>query len=406
LRLVVVLAGVATVLKLQIAARTFGSNDVGYFGEFAEGVREYGPVGIYGHEFPASLYNHGPLAGWLLLAINWVLDHDVTSFPFLIRVPACLADFGTALLVFALVRLVRSPREAAAAALLVVWSPVLFVISGFHGNTDPVFVMFALLSVYLLVVRGWAFAAGAAFGIAVSIKLVPIVLAPLLVVVVLRLGWRKVGAFAGGGAVVFLALWLPVLLSRWQEFREQVLAYGGSALRQWGLPQFLTWAELTDVAAWLAGSGRFVILLASGLTAAAVVWRRPDALVPAVGLAFVLFLALSPAFGMQYLAWALAAAYLVDTRAATAYNLAASVFVVAVYSDWSGGPPWRWYDAWAVPFSAGEVVLMVATWVALAAVGVVGLRSLRGGVAGSTSATTPRGRWGLAPVDAGYDPRP
>ena len=121
----------------------------------------------------------------------------------------------TALLVFELVRLVRSPRDAAVAAVLVVWSPVLFVISGFHGNTDPVFVMFALLSVYLLVVRGWALAAGVAFGIAVSIKLVPVVLVPLLVVVLVRLGWRRVGAFAGGGAIVFVLLWLPVLVSRW-----------------------------------------------------------------------------------------------------------------------------------------------------------------------------------------------
>ena len=201
---VIVLAAVATVLKLQIAARTFGTNDVGTWGVFAEGVRHFGPVGIYGHHFQVSLYNHGPLAGWLLLAINWLLDHHVTSFPFLIRVPACLADFGTALLVFELVRVGRPAREAAIAAILVVWSPVLFVISGFHGNTDPVFVMFALLSVYLLVVRGWALAAGVAFGIAVSIKLVPVVLAPVLLVVLVRLGWRRLVAFAGGGAIVFL----------------------------------------------------------------------------------------------------------------------------------------------------------------------------------------------------------
>jgi 4-amino-4-deoxy-L-arabinose transferase-like glycosyltransferase len=388
LRLVVILAAaVATMLKLQIAARTEGANDVGIWGVFAQGVRDFGPIGIYGHHFEPSMYNHGPLAGWLLLAINWLLDHDVTSFPFLIRLPACLADFVTALLVFELVRLVRSARDAAVAAVLVAWSPVLFVISGFHGNTDPVFVMFGLLSVYLLVVRGWALAAGIAFGIAVSIKLVPVVLAPLLFVVLVRLGWRRAGSFVGGGAIVFLLLWLPVFISRWLAFRDQVLAYNGGALRQWGLQQFLTWADLPVVAEWLAERGRFGILLVSGLTAAALVWRRPNALVPAVGLSFVLFLVLSPAFGMQYLTWALAGAYLIDTRAATGYNLAASVFVLVVYGHWSGAAaPWRWHEAWAVPFSPRELALMVVTWVLLAAVGVVGLRYLRGGVAGSASA--------------------
>jgi 4-amino-4-deoxy-L-arabinose transferase-like glycosyltransferase len=382
LRLTVFLsAAVATVLKLEIAARTFGTNDVHYWGEFAQAVRDFGPVGIYGHHFRVPVYNHGPLAGWMLVAINWLLDHGVTSFPFLIRVPACLADFVTALLVFELVRLVRPARGAAIAAVFVVCSPVLFVVSGFHGNTDPVFVMFALLSVYLLVVPGRALAAGVAFGLAVSIKLVPVVLGPVLLVVLVRLGWRRLAAFVSGGAIVFLLLWLPVLLSRWHAFRVQVLGYNGIGFRQWGLPQFLTWAHLPGVSAWLSGPGRFGILLASGLAAAAIVWRRPGALVPAVGLSLVLFLLLSSAFGMQYLVWPLAGAYLIDTWAATGYNLAASVFVVVVYDRWNHAFPWDWYDAWAVPFSLRELVLMVLTWVLLAAVGFVGLRFLRGGAA-------------------------
>jgi uncharacterized membrane protein len=385
-------AAVTTVLKLEVAARTFGTNDVGYWGAFAAAVRRYGPVGIYGHHLRLPVqYNHGPLSGWMLAAINRVLDHHVLSFQFLIRVPACLADFVTALLVFELVRRTRPVREAAIAGVLVACSPVLFVVSGFHGNTDPVFVMFSLLSVYLLVVRRAALWAGVAFGLAVSIKLVPIVLVPLLLVVLVRLGRRRLAAFATGGAVVFLVLWVPVLVSRWHAFRVQVLGYNGGALRQWGLPQFLTWAHLPG--AWLAGPSRFGILLLSGLAAAAVAWRRPDAVVPAVGLAFVLFLLLSPAFGMQYLAWPLAGAYLIDLGAATAYNAVASAYVLVVYDHWNHHLPWHWYQAWAVPFSSRELTLMVLTWIALAAVGVVGLRLLRGGVAGSPVQAGPTRQW-------------
>jgi 4-amino-4-deoxy-L-arabinose transferase-like glycosyltransferase len=406
LRLVVLAtAAVATFLKLQIAARTWGTNDVGTWGVFAQGVRHFGPIGIYGHHFKVPVYNHGPLAGWMLLGINWVLDHHITSFPFLIRVPACLADFVTALLVFELVRLVRPMKTAAIAAVLVVCSPVLFVVSGFHGNTDPVFVMFSLLSVYLLVVRRRALAAGLAFGIAVSIKLVPIVLVPVLLVVLVRLGWRRLAAFAGGGVLVFLVLWVPVLVGRWHAFRVQVLGYNGSALRQWGLPQFFAWAHLPGVGAWLAGPARFGILLVSALAAAAVVWRRPDALLPAVGLSLVLFLLLSPAFGMQYLAWPLAAAYLIDVTAATAYNVAASVYVIVVYDHWTHAYPWHWYIAWAVGFSSRELGLMVLTWVLLAAVGLTVLRFLRGGVAGSRLAARRQRRWSLRTAEGGYDLR-
>jgi hypothetical protein len=396
---VISVAAVVTVLKLEVAARTFGTNDVGYWGAFAKAVRDFGPVGIYGHHLTRLpvVYNHGPLAGWLLVAINWILDHHVLSFPFLIRVPACLADFVTALLVFELVRLTRPTKRAAIAAILVACSPVLFVVSGYHGNTDPVFVMFSLLTVYLLVVRGWVLAAGVAFGIALSIKLVPVVLVPVLTVVLVRLGWRRVAAFAGGGAIVFLVLWLPVVVSRWHGFREQVLSYNGVALRQWGLPQFLSWVDVPGAGGWLAGSARFGILLVSGLAAAAVAWRRPDAVVPAAGLSLVLFLLLSPAFGMQYLAWPLAAAYLIDTVAATAYNIVASVWVLVVYSHWSDGPPWHWYVAWAVPFTSRELVLMALTWVALAAVGLTGLRLLRRTADSATTLRETRG-WSVGSV--------
>ena len=314
----------------------------------------------------------------MLLAINWLVDNGVASFPFLIRVPACLADLVTALLVFELVRLARSAREAAIAAVLVVWSPVLFVVSGFHGNTDPLFLMFTLLSVYLLVVRGWALAAGVAFATAVSIKLVPVVLGPVLLVVLVRLGWRRLAAFLGGGALVFGLLWVPVIVSRWDAFRMQVLAYNGITVREWGLVQFLTWAHApAGTVAWLVGQGRFAIVLVSGLAAAAVAWRRSDALVPAVGLSLVLFLLLSPAFAMQYLAWPLAGAYLIDTWAATGYNLAASAFIVVVYDHWNGAPPWNWYEGRAESFRTREFVLMVITWTLLAAVSLVGLRLLR-----------------------------
>ena len=371
-------AGVATALKLEIAAHTFGTNDVHYWGQFAQGVRSFGPVGIYGHQFGVPRYNHGPLAGWMLVAINWLVENGVASFPLLIRAPACLADFVTALLVFELVRRARSAREAAIAAVLVVWSPVLFVVSGFHGNTDPLFLMFTLLSVYLLVVRGWALAAGVAFATALSIKLVPVVLGPVLLVVLVRLGWRRLAAYLSGGALVFGLLWVPVIISRWNAFRMQVFAYNGGPVRQWGLVQFLTWAHApAGTVAWLVGQGRFAIVLVSGLAAAAVAWRRPDALVPAVGLSLVLFLLLSSAFSMQYLAWPLAGAYLINTWAATGYNLAASAFIVVVYDHWNRALPWNWYEGRADSFRTREFVLMVITWTALAAVSLVGGRLLR-----------------------------
>ena len=201
LRLVVVaLAGTATLLKLGIAANTFGTDDVHYWTEFAQGVRSFGPVGVYGHSFFAQ-YNHPPLAGWMLWVLNGLAGHDVASFTFLIRAPASIADLFTGLLVFELVRARRSARIAAASAVLVTWSPVLFVISGFHGNTDPVFVMLTLLSLYLLVDRRRPFASGVSLALALSVKLVPVVVGPVFLLVLLRQGGHRLVVFARGFAV-------------------------------------------------------------------------------------------------------------------------------------------------------------------------------------------------------------
>jgi hypothetical protein len=282
----------------------------------------------------------------------------------------------------------RPAAEASLGAALVTCSPVMFVISGFHGNTDPLFVMFSLLSVYLLVVRGWAAAAGAAFALAVSVKLVPVILGPLLLVIVVRMGWRKVAAFAAGNAAIFLPLWGPVVLKRWPEFKANVLSYPGIKVREWGLVQFAKWADApAGLMDFLIGPGRFVVLaLSAGLPALILSFRR-DRVGPAVGLSVALFLLLSSAFGPQYLAWPLAGAYLVSIWAGTLYNLCASAFVVTVYDHWNRAYPWNWYEGRATLSRPRDFVFMVVTWAALAMVVALALRFGRGGALGPTRPT-------------------
>ncbi len=364
-RVVLVFALVALGVKLWLAATTFGTDDVMRWIDFTRGVREFGVFDMYGREY-VTVYNHPPFAGMWLIAVNWLVESGVSDVPFLIRGPSSVADLVTTLLVFELVRLHRSVREATAAGVLISLSPALIVISGFHGNTDSVFVMFSLLAVYL-VMKDHSFSAGVAIGLAMSVKLVPIVVVPVMVVWLVGAGWRRLRAFASGALVVFVVLWVPHLVVNGSAFRRDVLGYAGAPERPWGLSQFAVWADLPGVTVALDGPGRFVALLVAGLVPAVLVWRRPRSFVPAVGLSFVLFLLLSPAFGMQYLSWSLAAAYLIRIVPATAYNLAASLFVLWVYSEWSGGGwPWAWDEAPSTSLSSRAFAFMVGSWVALA----------------------------------------
>ncbi len=375
--IIVAIALVATVLKLLVAHNTLGTNDVHFWEDFARGVDRYGPVGIYGHVVASVPYNHPPLMGWLLVLLRWLEAHGVSHVAFMIRVPASFADIVTALLIFELVRVRRSLREATAAAVMVLCSPALFIISGFHGNTDPIFVMFTLLSAYLLVTRRSGAVAGLSLAVALSVKLVPVILVPLLLFVVARQGRRRFGAFLAASGAFMALLWGPVVLTRWPEFKANVLDYAGMPLREWGPVQFATWLQLPQkMIALLISPGRFVVLLACILLPLVIVWRRPDAVATAVGMSLALFLLLSPAFSMQYLVWPLAAVYLVNVWAATAYNFSASALMVVVYDNWNQAHPWNWYQAWAVPFRPREFVLSVLAWESLAAVVVVGVVEL------------------------------
>jgi hypothetical protein len=169
-------------------------------------------------------------------------------------------------------------------------------------------------------------------------------------------------------------LWAPVLLTRWAEFHRDVLNYRGGRPIQWGPAQFLEWLHAPEVMLdLLVSPGRFLILLLSAVLPAYLLWRGRLGPIPAGGLTLVLFLLLSPAFGMQYLAWALAAAYLVNIWAATAYAAAASIFTTVVYDHWNGAYPWNWTIGQATTQRPKDLALMVITWSALSVVAASGI---------------------------------
>jgi hypothetical protein len=361
----------ATALKLVLAATTLGTDDVRYWAEFEAGVREFGPIGIYGQPFVAQ-YNHGPLAGWWLATFDLGTSVGL-SVPFLVRVPASLADAVTAWILYRLVRERTTDRAAALVAAGVVWSPVLVTISGYHGNTDPVFVALVLAAFLLLTRQRRPLWAGVCLAAAVSLKLVPLVTIPWLLYLAWKAGRASLVRFVLGGAVVFAVLWVPVMLLRWTEFEANVLSYQGIWLREWGVAEIVERMGHPAGEFWLAEHGQYVVLLAA-LVPFLVARGRDDGGAVGLGLTLTTFLLLTPAFGMQYLAWALAPAVLVSLAAAWTYNVAASVFVLVVYTDWSDAPPWHWEVAFGMPFTPTQLQLMLISWACLLLVVLAGSR--------------------------------
>lgn len=372
---VVVTAAVSVGLRLWIAASTTGTDDVRYWSQFAEGVRRFGPIGIYGHSFEAQ-YNHPPLAGWLLLAANHLQQLGL-PFPFLIRAPACLADGATGLLLFLLLSREGNRSHALAASVLFLLSPLGIIVSGFHGNTDPMFVMLAVSALYQSQVRHRHLSAGVLLALSISVKLVPIVLVPLFLIRLAGGCRRDLVRFAAGGALVGAVLWVPVLVLRPAPFMADVVGYVGNGLVQWGVLVIAVMLgaspaghELT-----LHVIGYVAICLSAALPMV-LARHRPDLDLMRFGLVLALFLLLSPAFGMQYLVWPLAASYLVTFRYATLYNVAASAFALAVYSRWNHALPWNWSEARSTLLPAYVAPLMFASWLALLGVVLFALERL------------------------------
>jgi hypothetical protein len=377
-RTVLIAALAATAVKLYLAAKTYGSADIYFFAAFARGVRHHGVYGVYTVKFH-PVYNHPPLVGWLLLLLSHLSDLGI-SFRFLIRVPASLADIATTMLVFELVRSRRPLGEAGVAGVLLGISPALIVISGFHGNTDPVFVMFAVLSLYLLVIKDWGILAGVAFAAAISMKLVPIVCLPVLLLIAARKSRRRLLEFVGGSGAFLALLWLPAIIGYWQPFSKNVLGYKGVAgvPNKWGIIEFATnnlhWSRhALDL---IEGPGRWPMLLISAGLPLFVAWRRPSAAIPAFGMTLVLVLLLNTAASLgRYLVWAVAAAFLVDVPTGALFDIGASVLLVVVYNRFNHGFPWD--RAIGGPWTHVETTIAGLTWFALLAVVIRGVMNLR-----------------------------
>ena len=381
----------ATVGKLVLAARTFGTGDVARWGAFARGVTHAGPVGVYRLHFRAVplfshhhhlhhhhhywLYNHPPLIGYMLSLVNAATQRGV-SFPLAIRVPAISADVVTCFLVLELLRTRRSLAEAFAAATLVALSPILLVISGYHGNTDPVFIMLSLLSVYLLVDRRTPGLAGLSIAIALGVKIVPVVIVPTLLVFAIRAGGRVALRFVLSMGALIALTWAPVVTQVWQPFRHDVLDYGGTGGRpRWGLAKL---AAIIGHPSWVTNHGtpgRYITVFVVTVIPAVLVLRRPWLVVEASALGLVGLLALTPAFGMQYLAWAAVPAYLLSFGGATAFNSFGGFLLIEIYNRASGGFPW-YHTELLNKTTAAEQLALLGVWMTLVVVMIAGIRRI------------------------------
>lgn len=372
--LVVAAALAMLVPKLIMSATTYGTNDIFHWLDFLNAVQHVGPVQVYSYPFRFSLYNHPPLIGYYLELISSG-THVGLAANFSIRAVSSLADVATAVLVFELLRKRRSLGEATFAGVVVATSPILLIISGFHGNTDPVFTMLVFLSVYLLADREAPLLSGAALALAIGVKIVPVIVIPCLLVYALHRGRSALSRLVGSFFAVSALFWAPALLEQWGQVLRNVIGYAGLNAHEWGLDELGHLSANTASVGWFEGPGRMLVVAICAVVPAILVWHRPDYLIQGVAFALAGFLAMTPTFGTQYLVWGAAAAVLLTPRIGLAFNLLAGALLAKVYTRWSNGLPWN--HAHSTAFTPHERAFALVVWAVLVWALLDGVRRLR-----------------------------
>lgn len=367
-RLIIVVAALAAALKILIALATFGTNDVVAFYEFAKAIETHGLTWTYEHSI---LFNHPPLVGYLLRGLIWLtrqpaLEQLGISFPFLLRLPGIIADFLVVLLLVVLGRQYPQLRPPAWALLLFAASPVSLMITGFHGNTDPILVLFLLLA-SIMAVRRHALLCGVFLALSCQVKIVPLLLLPIFFFYWIE--QRRARWFLQAFAATSILCCLELLLRSPASLARNVLGYG-SFWGIWGVTYCLRMTGVNDFSrasflnlAPIQQLIMTILKLAIVLAILVLGWRRrklsPPALFSSIGYAWLIFFVFSPAIAAQYLVWLAPFVLLLSPKFYAVLVAGSSIFLFALYTLSSGGFPWYFAHA------SNKLNLISAHWAVL-----------------------------------------
>jgi hypothetical protein len=362
-------AVICTLLKIYLALTTYGTNDVAYFEEFLKIAKESGGVGLYHFRHPVLYFNHPPFIIHLLYFVDFLARNTGIGFPFWLKLPDILADLGSVFLVWKILTLKKKAKLKPAALLLMAAAPVSMMTSGFHGNTDPLMIFLVLLSLYLIEKRKYPWLAGIVMGMAVNIKVVPVLFAPAIFLYLPDFRSR-IEYFSGMGAAFFIGS-LPYIYQDPVFIVNRVFGYP-SIYGMWGFSRFLSY--VLPESHWLnlmyENDGKFVIVAV--IVAASFrmnLTRKKSPLFMQLGFLTFIFMSLSPGFGIQYLAWLVPWVVGLGTVPAAVYYSASGIFQFLVYTFWSGGFPWYLADSGEMGVWKGYIIIFeILCWASVLAI--------------------------------------
>jgi len=289
------------VLKTWMAFKTAGAADISVWKDFLVHVKECG-VCVYETgglmQYPGGTrlnpFNHPPFIIHFLRIVDFVSMVTGLRFETVFRLITSLVDAGSAIVLYKLLQ--REGLLRPWSFLLYLLAPATIIISGYHGNTDTVMIFFVLLTA-LLIERPRA--AGVAFGMAFSIKIVPIIFVPVLLLYLTRnRRW-----FIAAAAATFLIVSVPFLFEAPILVAREVLGYRGFPGR-WGWTTALfSFTASGDLFRSITRIAAYALLGVIAYYAVRMNRGTKPPLSFQLGVTAFLFLAFTPAWGTNYMPW-------------------------------------------------------------------------------------------------------
>jgi hypothetical protein len=335
----------STLLKIVWAASSAGTADPIFFFMFAGSARTTGLIRLYND---CELFNHTPLTGGFIVVLHWMSGGDRLMFAFLLRLASIVAD---AVLVAALLFVRRKTGKPPWWALMLfAASPVSIMVSGFHGNVDPIMVLFLFLAAVACLGES-AVLCGLLFGLACNVKVVPILFGPVFLFYWLARGkaWRF--AAASGALIVLGSAW--PLLQCPAVYLHHVFGYS-SSWGVWGISYWLMESGARDfqtvnLQSWTHAE----VLVAQALKVIIVTgicvfgWRRRRVdgagIFSTMALAWLVFFVFAPGIGVQYMVWGAPFILMLSPRWSVAVTAAASLFLAVFYQAESTDHHFPWF---------------------------------------------------------------
>jgi uncharacterized membrane protein len=374
----------ATALKAIWALNSSGSGDAILFCVYGHELQTSSLARLYQE---APLFNHTPFTAGLIRVLFAAAQRadptpagEFELFTAGLRFLSIFADIGLVAALLALRRRLGSPPWWALVAFAA--SPVSIMVSGFHGNIDPIMVLLVFLSA-LALYRGRPGCCGIFFGAAFNIKIVPLLLGPVFLFYWLGRDRGAAFRFAAAAGSLMLAGMAWPLVTCPAAFIHNVFGYGS----YWGIWGVTYWLKLTGAADFqkvsfegLSPAQNAVMLtLKAALIGSLLLlaWRRRK--VPAkdffttLAAAFTLLFVFAPGAGVQYMVWFAPFILLVEPTWWAALTAGSTVFLVTFYHAKA-----NFHFPWRIGFPEDPDVSFWAPWTNLVWGPLVALLALKG----------------------------